>query len=55
MKERGRFLDSPLAPKVLATFHPSAVLRAEDEAGKSRVYGALVTDLTLAAGAMRGS
>jgi len=54
MKERGRFLDSPLAPKVLATFHPSAVLRAEDEAGKSRVYGALVTDLTLAAGAMGG-
>ncbi len=53
MKERGRFLDSPLAPKVLATFHPSAVLRAEDEAGKSRVYGALVTDLTLAAGALR--
>jgi uracil-DNA glycosylase len=55
MKERGRFLDSPLAPKVLATFHPSAVLRAEDEAGKSRVYGALVTDLTLAAGALRES
>jgi DNA polymerase len=55
MKERGRFLDSPLAPKVLATFHPSAVLRAEDEAGKSRVYGALVTDLTLAAGALRDS
>ncbi|HEY1250784.1 MAG TPA: UdgX family uracil-DNA binding protein [Thermoanaerobaculia bacterium] len=53
MKERGRFLDSPLAPKVLATFHPSAVLRAEDEAGKSRVYGALVSDLTLAAGALR--
>ena len=54
MKQRGRFLDSPLAPKVLATFHPSAVLRAEDEAGKSRVYGALVADLTLAAGALRG-
>jgi uracil-DNA glycosylase len=55
MKERGRFLDSPLAPKVLATFHPSAVLRAEDEAGKSRVYGTLVADLTLAAGALRAA
>jgi len=53
MKERGRFLDSALAPKVLATFHPSAVLRAEDAAGKSRVYDALVADLTLAAGALR--
>jgi uracil-DNA glycosylase family protein len=53
MKERGRFLDSTLAPKVLATFHPSAVLRAEDEAGKARVYETLVADLTLAAGALR--
>ena len=53
MKQRGRFLDSDLAPKVLATFHPSAVLRAEDEAGKSRVYDALVGDLTLAAAALR--
>jgi DNA polymerase len=55
MKERGRFLDSSLAPRVLATFHPSAVLRAEDEAGKSRVYGTLVADLTLAAGALRAA
>lgn len=53
MKERGRFLDSALAPKVLATFHPSAVLRADDEAGKSRVYETLVGDLRLAAGALR--
>ncbi|HEV7501854.1 MAG TPA: UdgX family uracil-DNA binding protein [Vicinamibacteria bacterium] len=53
MKARGRFLDSTLAPKVLATFHPSAVLRAEDEAGKSRVYDTLVADLTLAAGVLR--
>ncbi len=53
MKERGRFLDSTLAPRVLATFHPSAVLRADDEAGRSRVYETLVADLKLAAGALR--
>jgi uracil-DNA glycosylase family protein len=52
MKERGRFLDSTLAPRVLATFHPSAVLRAEDEAGRSRIYETLVADLALAAGAL---
>ena len=52
MKQRGRFLDSALAPKVLATFHPSAVLRAEDEAGRARVFDALVADLSLAAGAL---
>ena len=49
MKQRGQFLDSTLAPRVLATFHPSAVLRAEDEAGRARVYDTLVADLTLAA------
>ena len=53
MKERGRFLDSTLAPRVLATFHPSAVLRAEDEPGRVRVYETLVADLRLAAGALR--
>ena len=54
MKDRGRFLDSTLAPRVLATFHPSAVLRADDEAGRSRIYETLVADLTLAAGVLRG-
>jgi hypothetical protein len=38
---------------VLATYHPSAVLRAEDEAGKARVYGTLIADLGLAAEALR--
>ena len=50
MKERGRFLESPLAPRVIATLHPSAVLRAEDAAGQQRLYGFLRTDLALVAG-----
>ena len=49
MKERGRILKTPWAPKLLATLHPSAVLRAEDTAGQDRLYGYLLTDLKLVA------
>jgi uracil-DNA glycosylase len=49
-RDRGRFLKTNWAPKLLATYHPSAVLRAEDEAGKVRIYDILVSDLRLVAG-----
>jgi uracil-DNA glycosylase family protein len=49
MKERGRILKTPWAPKLLATLHPSAVLRAEDKPGQDRLYGFLLTDLKLVA------
>jgi uracil-DNA glycosylase family protein len=51
MQERGRFLDARIGdvPRVLATMHPSAILRAEDAAGKERLYGYLRDDLKLAA------
>ena len=52
LRERGRFLESAWAPKVLATYHPSAVLRADDEAGQERVYRTLVSDLALVAAAL---
>lgn len=55
MKERGRFLDTHWAPKLLATLHPSAVLRAEDVAGQERLYGLLVSDLRLVAGELAGA
>jgi len=54
-RDRGRFLQSSWAPKVLATYHPSAVLRAEDPVSEARIYGLIVEDLKLAAGAIRGS
>ena len=54
-RDRGRFLESSWAPKVLATYHPSAVLRAEDPASEARIYGLIVEDLKLAAEAIRGS
>ena len=44
---RGRFVDSPLAPHVFATFHPSALLRLKDEAEKEAAFEQLVGDLKL--------
>jgi uracil-DNA glycosylase family protein len=52
-RDRGKFLGSAWAPKLLATYHPSAVLRAENEAGQQSIYGALVEDLKLVAGEIR--
>jgi DNA polymerase len=53
-RDRGRFLEagSVYAPRVLATYHPSAVLRAEDPAGEKRIYDFLVSDLRLARSAI---
>ena len=43
-KQRGELVESDLAPNVLATIHPSAILRADD-ADREREYAALVDDL----------
>jgi uracil-DNA glycosylase len=43
-KERGRPVESDLAPVVIATVHPSSILRA-DEADREAEFAALVTDL----------
>jgi uracil-DNA glycosylase family protein len=55
LRSRGQFLQSSLAPRLLATYHPSAVLRAENDAAGSGVYAALVADLKLAAGALQAA
>jgi len=52
MRSRGRVLESPLAPRVLATIHPSAALRAPDEPGRRRMFASLVRDLRAAAAAV---
>jgi len=44
---RGQFVESPLAPHVFATFHPSALLRLRDEAEKEAAFEQLVKDLKL--------
>jgi DNA polymerase len=49
---RGRFVESPLAPRVMATVHPSSILRAPDEETRRIETARFVEDLRLAAGAL---
>jgi len=44
-QDRGRFAATRWAPKTIATFHPSAVLRGEDETQQAKLYEMLVEDL----------
>lgn len=48
-RDRGRPLDSSLAEHVLATVHPSSLLRAPDEAARREGYAAFVADLGVVA------
>jgi uracil-DNA glycosylase len=52
MQQRGRFHETQWARKTLATLHPSAVLRGEDEAAQERLYRMLADDLKLVAAAV---
>ena len=45
--QRGRFVESPLAPFVFATFHPSALLRLREEEEREAAFKQLVKDLGL--------
>jgi uracil-DNA glycosylase family protein len=44
-KHRGRFFDSPLAPRVMATVHPSSILRAPDEKTRHEQERQFIEDL----------
>jgi DNA polymerase len=55
MRDHGRFVDSPWARRTIATIHPSAVLRGEDETAQGRLYAMLRDDLRLVAEALTGS
>jgi uracil-DNA glycosylase len=48
-KERGRWLESDLAPHVTATIHPSAILRQRDRESRQKEMDAFVADLELVA------
>jgi len=52
-KERGRFVESSLAPLVTATVHPSSILRAADADARDRELAAFVADLATVARALR--
>jgi probable DNA metabolism protein len=48
MAQRGTRQESPYAKEVYATVHPSAILRARDEGGRSSLYSFLKDDLAVA-------
>ena len=48
MRSRGTIQESPYAKRVMATVHPSAVLRARDDEGRAELYHFLKNDLQLA-------
>ena len=50
---RGTFVGSPLAPHVMATVHPAAVLRAPDDATRAAETERLVADLRKVAAVLR--
>jgi uracil-DNA glycosylase len=52
-RERGKVLSSKFAPKVLATVHPSSLLRQPDEESRQREYKRFVLDLRAAVRAAR--
>jgi DNA polymerase len=51
-KQRGQWASAPGAPRVLATVHPSSVLRAPDDAAREREFEALVADLEVVRAAL---
>jgi DNA polymerase len=55
MRQRGQVVSSPLAARVVATIHPSAVLRAPDSESRQLAYDSLVADLKVAAKALKSS
>jgi len=47
-RDRGKVLTSDFAPKVVATVHPSSLLRQPDEESREREYKGFVADLKVA-------
>jgi len=54
-KDRGKPLESGLAPVVLVTIHPSAILRERDEPAREEAFSAFVADLRVAQEALTAS
>jgi DNA polymerase len=44
-RQRGEFVESPLAPLVMATVHPSSILRAPDDEARREETTRLIADL----------
>src|SRR5688572_23040622 len=52
-QRRGEYIDSPLAPKVTATVHPSSILRAPDDEARRRETARFIADLKKVAAVLR--
>jgi uracil-DNA glycosylase family protein len=52
-RQRGQWVSGPGAARVLATVHPSAILRAPDQESRRREFEALVADLAVVRTALR--
>jgi len=52
-QRRGQFVDSTLAPYVMATVHPSSILRAQDEDSRHVQMEAFISDLKKVAELLR--
>ena len=52
-RQRGQVLDSPWDVPLLATYHPSAILRAPDHEARARMRDELASDLRVALKASR--
>jgi uracil-DNA glycosylase family protein len=55
MRQRGKFVPSPLAHHVMATVHPSSILRATDSESRREQMKAFVQDLRKVAALLRNS
>jgi uracil-DNA glycosylase len=52
LRDHGRFVATRWTPKTIATIHPSAVLRGQDDAEQARLYQMLLGDLRVMAAAL---
>ena len=52
-KQRGRLVDWELEPSIMATVHPSSILRAQDPAAQEAAFSGFVADLKVAADVLR--
>ena len=52
-QQRGEFVESPLAPLVTATIHPSSILRSETDEDRRNAFDCLVRDLRLVTTALQ--
>ena len=52
-QHRGEFFESPLAPRVTATVHPSSILRAPDDEARRQAMRGFVQDLEVIARALK--